>query len=193
MTDIRPEKHRLRALYRSKRKSLDINRRRELDLLICENIAATAEYSLAQSVLFYYPINEEIDLTPQMTRALEDGKRIAFPKCTDASRMNFHFVASPDLLIPGMYGIPEPGGDEPVADPRSKRALCLLPALCFDRRGYRIGYGNGYYDRYLSGFSGRCIGVIYEDFITDVLPRGRFDRAVDLIATEKGVKKAFAD
>ena len=63
-----------------------------------------------------------------------------------------------------------------------------MPGVAFDKNRNRIGYGKGFYDRYLSSFSGCKIGVIYSDYILPVVPRGRFDVSVDTLLTEKGVK-----
>ena len=70
----------------------------------------------------------------------------------------------------------------------SGSAVCFVPGLLYDKAGFRLGYGKGFYDRYLSSFSGCKIGVIYSDYILPVVPRGRFDVSVDTLLTEKGVK-----
>ena len=71
------------------------------------------------------------------------------------------------------------------------RILMAVPGIAFDDRGYRIGYGKGFYDRFLSSFDGSSIGVAYEDFILPVVPRGRFDEKVDVLLTENGVTKTI--
>ena len=69
-----------------------------------------------------------------------------------------------------------------------KRQVCFVPGLVYDKAGYRLGYGKGFYDRYLSSFTGCTIGVVYSDYILPEVPRGRFDMSVDILLTEKGVK-----
>lgn len=101
--------------------------------------------------------------------------------------MTYHLVNSVDELLPGAYKIPEPHARKPEYKDDGK-ALCLVPALVYDTDGYRLGYGKGYYDRYLTNFSGSTAGVIYSDFICDRVPRGRFDLAVEILVTEKGVR-----
>ena len=66
-------------------------------------------------------------------------------------------------------------------------SVCIVPALVYDKQGFRLGYGKGYYDRFLSGFHGVTAGLIYSDFVVKSLPRGRFDKASDIAITEKGV------
>ena len=104
--------------------------------------------------------------------------------------MSYRAVSSLDELSPAAYGIPEPPEDAPVYDPAkdSGSAICFVPGLVYDRMGYRVGYGKGFYDRYLSAFSGCKIGVVYSDYILKSVPRGRFDVKVDILLTEKGVK-----
>ena len=104
--------------------------------------------------------------------------------------MSHCIVQSLDELKTGAYGILEPPEDAPVYEPEKDTgaAVCFVPGLVYDKAGYRLGYGKGFYDRYLSAFSGCTIGVVYSDYILPVVPRGRFDVSVDILLTEKGVK-----
>ena len=103
--------------------------------------------------------------------------------------MKYHEVKSLDELEIDSYGIAEPAESCPVYDPASPgAAVCFVPGLVYDKAGYRLGYGKGFYDRYLSGFSGCTIGVVYSDYILPEVPRGRFDVTVDILLTEKGVR-----
>ena len=80
----------------------------------------------------------------------------------------------------------EPPQDAPIWTPSpSDKAICIIPGVVFDPQGHRVGYGKGYYDRYLSDKHIQRIGVVYDDFILKSLPHGRYDLAVDLIITEK--------
>ena len=103
--------------------------------------------------------------------------------------MEFKVVKELDCLSAGSYSIPEPPVDaETVTD--LSGTVCLVPGLVFDKAGYRVGYGKGYYDRFLSTYPGTKLGIVYSDFILDRVPRGRFDRRVDTLVTERGVKLA---
>ena len=118
-------------------------------------------------------------------------KKIAFPRCDkETHTMRYHIVSSLDELAPDTYGLLEPPPDAPVYDPQTEKgsAVCFVPGLVYDRAGYRLGYGKGFYDRYLSRFSGCTLGVVYSDYILPVVPRGRYDVSVDILLTEKGVK-----
>ena len=102
--------------------------------------------------------------------------------------MHFRYVTSPDSeLAPGAYGILEPSSDAPLyAREEDSTALCLVPGVVFDRRGYRIGYGGGYYDHFLHSFSGSVAGIVYRDFILPEIPYGRFDLPLPVMFTDGG-------
>ena len=82
--------------------------------------------------------------------------------------------------------IPEPPSDLPTFEPKG-HCVCIVPGLAFDKNGYRIGYGKGYYDRFLKDFNGTKIGLCRCDFLKDALPVNEFDHKVDMIITEKGI------
>ena len=104
--------------------------------------------------------------------------------------MVYRRITSLDQLTPGAYGLSEPPSDAPDYDPArdTGSAICFVPGLVYDRAGYRVGYGKGFYDRYLSSFTGCKIGVVYDDCILRQVPRGRFDVKVDILLCEKGVR-----
>jgi 5-formyltetrahydrofolate cyclo-ligase len=84
----------------------------------------------------------------------------------------------------------EPDAALPAFTPEtaeSQNVVCIVPAVVFDKKGFRIGYGGGYYDRYLAGFRGTKIGFAYRDFIVNSVPHGRFDLTVDVMITERGL------
>ena len=147
-------------------------------------------FRYASVLLFYAPKGDEVDVIPAVRRALSDGKRVAFPRCIPGTHdMEYHFVEDLSQLEKGAYGIMEPSAELPVYDRAStESAACVVPALVYDREGYRLGYGKGYYDRYLGSFTGAKVGLIYSDFVVDKLPRGRFDLAVDFIVSERGIQ-----
>ena len=115
---------------------------------------------------------------------------MCLPRCTkdsvDNDIMIFHEISCITDLKIGMYGIPEPCEDLPVFIPKG-HCVCVIPALAFDKRGYRIGYGKGYYDRFLRDFCGTKVGLCYSEFLKDTIPTGKYDSNVDTIITEKGI------
>lgn len=193
MFELRENKNRLRDEYLASRKALDPQLKKAMDEKICRSLISLAAYRYADVLLVYYPMPDEIDIKEFIKHAWSDGKSIAFPRCRRENRsMTFHIVSSFDELSEdGMFGIPEPLPGLPVYNPENSRlqqSACIVPAVIYDREGYRIGYGKGYYDRYLPLFSGSRIGVCYSNFIINKVPRGKYDLAVNVLVTERGVK-----
>lgn len=188
--DIREEKGALRREYRAKRRALPSDVKSARDYEICTRLLSTATYRYADILLAYAPLADEIDIMPIVRRAFADRKIVAFPLCdTKTSHMTFCTVKSEDELCVGAYGIREPRVDAPLYryDEKDGAAVCLVPGLLFDAKGFRLGYGKGYYDRYLPSFGGVTVGLVYSDFLLPRVPRGRFDLAMDVIVTEKEV------
>ncbi len=143
-------------------------------------------YRHSDTVLLYYSINNEVDTHPLIDEILRSGKRLALPVCRENGEMIFRYVESLDDLTEGFFSALEP--NETCEEFKGARhAVCVIPAIAFDKKGYRIGYGKGYYDRYLTDPSIVKIGFVYDELRVDSLPRGRFDLSSDLVITEKGV------
>lgn len=157
---------------------------------------ALVTYRYSDVLLMYVPTRREIDVLPIARHALENGKRIAFPCCdTKNHTMEFRLVSSLDqLTVTGSFGILEPSDECLVftQDKAAGNAVCLVPAIVYDKKGYRLGYGKGFYDRYLPSFIGTKVGFVYSDFIIGSVPRGRYDLSVDVLVTEKGVRALHA-
>ncbi len=183
-------KKELRASFREKRKELAEETKRYRDEAICKAAVDLASFRYAEYVLLYAPTKYEIDVMPIAEAALKKGKKVLFPRCDTVSHtMTYRFVSSLSELSPDAYGILAPSANAPVYDTADKAsAVCFIPGLIYDRSGYRVGYGGGYYDRFLADFSGCKAGVIYSDFIIQSVPRGRFDHKVDIMLTEKNVR-----
>lgn len=157
-----------------------------LDLALCDNVINSKEFKNASTVLCYFPYGSEPNILPIAQKALSDGKQIAFPITdTENSKISFRVVTSLDNMISGAYGIMEPQESAPLAKIGTD-TLCIVPALAYDAQGNRLGYGGGYYDRFLSDFDGISILAIYSFLYTDYLPEGIYDQKVDKILTEKG-------
>lgn len=186
--NIKELKTELRTLYKEKRKELPQEEKQRMDKAICDRFLSLSSYRYADTILLYYPLKNEIDTRRIALDALEKGKRLAFPRCIENNEMVYHYVTSLDELTSGKYGINEPKEDLPLYVPSAdSHALCVLPAIIYDKKGYRLGYGKGYYDRFLSSFKGTKAGLIYSDFIIDEIPHGRYDLRADVVITEKGV------
>ena len=190
MSYIRDVKNKIRETYRSRRDELTPEQKQAWDQKIIQNITSLASYRFADVILAYHPLDGEIDIRPLLEAALAAGKKVALPLCYNEGRMDFFYITSLDNLNDGKFGLKEPSPDNEKYDrDDSAQALMLIPALVYDNLGFRLGYGRGYYDRYINGFCGMKAGLCYRAFLHPTpLPRGRFDLAVDYIVTEKGVK-----
>lgn len=186
---LKEQKTELRLAMLKQRLSLTEEERREAVARMENRFFSLASFRFAETILLYAPIKGEPDLLSFLPTFHKRGKRIALPLChPENSTMTYHYVESLGDLSPGTFGVPEPSPDLPVYTPSpDKHDLCIVPAVCFDRQGFRVGYGKGYYDRFLNSFCGTTIGVCYHRFLLPEVPKGRYDRSVDLILTEKGV------
>ncbi len=185
---LKEQKSQLRAKLMQIRNEIPEEEKISASVSVANRFISLASFRFAETILLYYPIKGEIDTVKIAEAALIMGKKIAFPLCNDKdSTMTYRIVSSLDELVSGTYGIPEPSKNAPVYEPSpNKHDIIIVPAVGFDKEGYRIGYGRGYYDRYLCSFGGTAIGITYHKLLMPSLPRGRFDKKVDLILTEKG-------
>jgi len=188
---IKKQKDDIREEYKKRRVEMPMEERHRRDEALCRVAEGLVSFRYAEYVLLYAATEGEIDIGPVAELALEKGKKVCFPRCDKKTHtMTYHMVSSLEELQADSYGILEPSEDSPIynAEEHTGAAVCFVPGLVYDKAGYRLGYGKGFYDRYLSAFSGCTIGVVYSDYILPIVPRGRFDVSVDILLTEKGVK-----
>lgn len=154
---------------------------------IVERLAAADWLQRAQCILAYHPVRGEVDLRP-LWRAISGGQVLCLPRSHPANRsLTLHRVADLEEVRPGAYGIPEPSPAAPQVT-LSELDLILVPGVGYDRRGYRLGYGGGYFDRLLAMVP-RALKVApaFSFQIVDQLPVDPWDRPVDLLVTEVGI------
>ena len=180
------EKRRLRRLAASRIAVLPAGYLGQAGRRIARHIACLPEYRQAGTVLAFAGTAREIDTGPLLAMILEDGKRLALPRCTGPGQMQARTVEDRALLRPGAYGILEPGEDRPCLSP-AEIQLVIVPCAACDRTGRRLGRGGGYYDRYLSDYRGPAALVCPEALVLERIPQGPLDRAVPLLVTEAGV------
>lgn len=113
---------------------------------------------------------------------------VYFPRVRQAPPVGLEFVAvaKPQDMQPGPFGVLEPPADLPAV-PLAQIPLLLVPGVVFDRQGHRIGWGQGYYDRILRGYSGVRVGFAYEFQVLEEIPYEPWDEAVDFLVTEAGL------
>ncbi|MGN1122771.1 MAG: 5-formyltetrahydrofolate cyclo-ligase [Eubacterium sp.] len=179
-------KSELRKSFKELRKSID--NKSCADKLICDNLLNSELYSKADTVLFYAALEDEINTDYAMLCALNAGKRIALPRCINSfGEMEFYYIQSLDDLICGHFNVREPDINKCSRVTDFSNSICIVPAVSFDKNGYRLGYGKGYYDRFLKKYTSLSIGLCYNKLITDELPIGEFDVPVNYIISENGL------
>ena len=136
-------------------------------------------YRNAKTVYGYLPYNQEVRTVPMLEQALKDGKRVAVPKVYGET-MKFIYLEDFSQIEKGFAGIPEPVADGPVAE--DKTALVLMPGLAFTKCGDRMGYGGGFYDRFLAEEPKHpTLALCYDFQMVDSLPTEEFDIPVDVV------------
>ena len=176
------DKRALRLEINEKKRALSIGEIERRSAILAERLCATEQYREARALYVYLSFNQEVRTGPIIERARADGKRVAVPKVVSGD-MRFIWLEPGTQLELSPFGIPEPVADGPVAgDPC---ALVLLPGLAFDRRGHRVGYGGGYYDRYLAAHPGHpTVALCYGFQLCDRLETEVHDIPADLVITD---------
>lgn len=186
INDIRPEKAALRNAAIEWRKALSRSEKQRMDFKIQSKVMNLWKFREVSTVLLYCAKPVEIDTKLLIERASALGKTVAVPRCVPGTReMDFYVITSFDDLEKGAFGVLEPMPEKCRKLNDFTSSVCIVPALVYDKQGFRLGYGKGYYDRFLSGYKGSCIGLAYSDWVKESLPHGKFDRKVDIIVTEK--------
>jgi len=152
---------------------------------IAERLLSLEKVKSAGTILLYASFGSEINTWGIAEKLLSDGKTVAFPLCGKEGRMTFHTVTSLSQLSPGSYGIPEPDSSIPQPD-ITNDTICIVPGLAFTGDGGRLGYGGGFYDRFLAAHPEVfTIAPAYEAMITDSLPMLEHDLKINMIVTEE--------
>lgn len=184
--NVKAVKADLRAKHRKIRENCPDHIKKLLDQKLSQRFWSIEEYRQCERLFVFVSSPIEVDTNEIIRRAFDDGKQVAVPKCADKrGKMEFYFIKSLNQLSKGAYGIMEPDDNicEQVLD--LSEGLCIVPGICFDMFGYRIGFGKGYYDRFLERFGGITVGLCYSKCTEHELPRGAHDKAVDILITEK--------
>lgn len=187
--DIREYKRALRDKCKREREKLSLKRKQELDTAIAQRLLRCRSYKNVGTLLIYMSKGVEISTSYILEDAFSSGKRVAVPYCrTDVTDLDFYYISLVDMLSPGAFGVLEPDPLKCEKFEDYDGGLCIVPALCYDINGYRLGFGKGYFDRFLSRYSGMTAGLAYSFQVKRSLWHGRYDRAVDMIITDKYLK-----
>ena len=173
------DKKELRRTIRERKRAMTeeeiVSRSEKLGQLFAQSEA----YKAARTIYGYLPYNQEVRTVPMLEQALKDGKRVAVPKVY-GDEMKFLYLDNLSLVDKGYAGIPEPIADGPVAD--DETALVLMPGLAFDPQGHRIGYGGGFYDKFLAAEPNHpTLALCYEFQMLPRLDTEEHDIPVDTV------------
>lgn len=185
------DKSSLRSNYLTARRRIDPATKAALDARILERLAGFDLYADAGLVLAYVSYGNEVDTRAVIESALASGKRVAVPRVLPHKhKMDFYEIDGMGDLEEGFKGILEPrrGVSSPLGTVDLLGSVCLVPGLVFDAEGHRIGYGGGYYDRFLQFYPGDKIALARSAQVSsNPLPTESSDVPVDFIVTDSGV------
>lgn len=189
MDTVALEKQRLREERLAAREALSEQERSVLDDRITQKLLATSEYAEATTVLTYVSVSSEVSTRMFIECALRDGKTVAVPRCLPGHCLEFVAIVSLEQLVAAPFNLLEPVKELPaLTEDQKNNSICIVPALIVDAKGYRLGYGAGFYDRFLSTYPGKKICLAYQQNLSrTMLPHTAFDVAVDLVITESDV------
>lgn len=179
----------LRAEYVRIRTKISPALRSTTDARILQRLVELPTWREARLVLTYVSFGSEVDTHGLMQAAWSAGKQVAVPRCRRSHSLDFYVISSEDDLGPGLRGLMEPSPDcgRPLTPPQMVGSLCIVPGLVFDADGYRIGYGGGYYDRFLAFYPGEKVALVRSRQLSgNPLPRDEHDVPVDWLVSESG-------
>ena len=172
-------KQELRQSIRRQKRAMSPEEIEQRSQRLSEKFLESDAYQSCSCLYGYLPYNQEVRTWHILEQALKDGKKVAVPKVY-GDEMKFLYLTDFSQLTTGYAGIPEPIFDEPVAE--DKTALVLMPGLAFDKEGHRIGYGGGFYDKFLSKEPEHpTVALCYEFQMVENLETEAFDIPVDTV------------
>ena len=176
-------KRALRSVIKAKTEEFPQSYIDESNKKIAENFLASAEYKKADRIFAYYSVGREVDTREIILRALADGKTVALPVSLARSKMIFREIRDLDHMKAGIYGIPEPDFTCRHIE-CTDTDLLIVPALCCDAEGNRLGRGAGYYDRFLDSHNCVSVCLMRSRLMNESVPVDKNDRKVQRVISE---------
>ena len=150
--------------------------------MIRQSLIRTPEYRVATIIAFYHSLPDEVDTAGMIRTAFAEGKTVCLPKILN-SEMQFYTITPQTHFIPGAFGILEPA--EGTLIPPEQIDLIIVPLLAADAQNYRLGFGGGYYDKYLNRFQGNTVGICFKEQRAPFsLPHEAHDMPLKIILTD---------
>lgn len=166
----------LRNKYKEIRKN--IKDKQELDNIIFSKVISLEEYKKSDLILTYVSLKEEVDTIELIKHSLNRGKQVAVPKC-EGNDIIFYYIYTLEDLEEGNFEILEPKTTEMVTG--FNNSICIIPGIAFDKQNNRIGYGRGFYDRFLENYQGIKIGLTYKECLCDKIDADENDVKMDKV------------
>lgn len=173
------DKKELRSRIRQLKRAMTEEQINTASAKLGELFVHTPQYQNAKTIYGYLPYNQEVRTVPMLEQAIQDGKRVAVPKVY-GDDMKFIYMDDLTQISEGYAGIPEPIADGPVAD--DPTALVLMPGMAFTEKGDRMGYGGGFYDKFLASEPQHpTVALCYAFQMVESLPTEEYDIPVDCV------------
>lgn len=185
MNELQAEKKAIRASVLSARDAMPPDQRARESMKMCESIIASTPYQGATTVLAYASFGSEFDTSFLLQHVLTVKKNLVMPRVDkETQQLQLHRAHRVDDLITGGWGIREPRADAEIISP-NEIDFILVPGVAFDRAGFRIGYGKGFYDKLLSAVNpvSTRLSAAFDCQIIDAVPNEAHDQRIDIIVT----------
>lgn len=164
------------------RSNIDGTYRKTAEAAITRKIIQSPEISAAGTIATWASYRSEVNTYPLITHWLSEQKQVVIPKVID-NDISFFSISQISDISPGYKGVPEPTRLTSAIDP-AEIDVCIVPGLAFDISGHRLGYGKGFYDRFLTSYSGPSIGICFTNQLVYSLPHNNTDIPVKSIITD---------
>ncbi len=169
-------------------KAMDRMTYEQLSYMIGSTLIETDVWKNSSTIGLTVSRSPEVDTWQLIREGWKQGKKIVVPKCIPSTKeMSFRNISDFTELEDSFFGLFEPIESRTDEVPKNEIDLLVVPGLIYNRKGYRIGFGGGYYDRFLEGFSGQTVSLAFSRQLTEELPIEEHDIPVDKVITEKEV------
>ncbi len=186
------DKEATRREFLARREAMEAREAMAKSAVICRRVAALPAFGKARSLMVYVAVRNEVHPGALIRLALDGGKRVALPATVPEKKLMvpLQVLEYPGALKIGAYGIPEPDHGSAVLPPEELECI-IVPGVAFDREGYRLGFGQGYYDRFLArlGRNAVTVGLGYEWQVCRSVYPSSHDWPLDYVVTEERVRR----
>ncbi len=179
-------KHEWRTNMKARLNEITPNEKEKLDNEIKEQLFTYKHYLRSETIGLTIAMKNEVNTKSIIEAAWSEGKKVAVPKCDPKSKqMTFYYLTEWNQLETVYFGLKEPKPEETIICHTHEIDLLVVPGLIFDQKGYRIGFGGGFYDRFLQNYPNATVSLAYEFQLVDSVPVESFDIPVQAIITNE--------